>query len=247
MVDNSLVRMEGITKLFGRVAALRDVDFEVARGEVVGLVGDNGAGKSTLIKILSGVYPPSAGKLFWQGSEVRLKSPRAAMRLGVETIHQTGALVEGMDVKRNVFLGRELTKSFLGLRLLDLHRMGKEALQVVSGIGLRLRSADVEVSTLSGGQRQSVAIASAIYHKQELLILDEPTNNMSVRESRKILEMTRNLRDEGISSILISHNLNDVYPVSDRIYVLRNGKVLGVWRQEETSVDALCEAVMSEE
>lgn len=243
MSNECLVEMRDIWKSFGRVTALRGVNFEVHRGEVVGLVGDNGAGKSTLIKILSGVFPPDKGHILWEGKEINIRSPRHAMDLGIETIHQSGALIEAMSVKRNVFLGRELTKRFLGMRLLDLQRMREEALQCVTQVGLSLRSADIPVAALSGGQRQAVAIGTAIYHKQKLLILDEPTNNLSVRESKRVLEMTKRLRDEGISCILISHNMHDVYPVSDRIYVLRHGEVLGVWSQEEISVEKLIDFV----
>lgn len=238
-----LIRMKSIHKSFGKVKALYNVDFEIGLNEVVGLVGDNGAGKSTLIKILSGVYNPDRGDIYIEDTKVKLRSPGDALNLGIETIHQHAALVEGMDIKRNVFIGRELTKWYGFFKLLDLKKMGEMALECVSEIGLKIHSANINIEELSGGQRQAVAIASALYHKQRLLILDEPTNNLSIKESRKILEIIKSLKNQNISSIFITHSLHDVYPISDRIYVLKHGKNYGVWKKEDTTIEQITDMI----
>jgi len=244
--DVPLIKMENIHKSFGKIRALKDIEFEVRHAEVVGLVGDNGAGKSTLANILAGVYPPDRGKIYVEGIETKIRSPRNTLSLGIETIYQLTTLIEGMDIKRNVFLARELTKRFGPFQFLDLKRMGEEALQCISKIGLKIRSSDIDIKELSGGQRQAVAIASALYHKQKLLILDEPTNNLSIRESRKILELIVSLKEQGVSSIFITHNLHDVYPVADRICILRRGENCGVWDKEKTTIEEITRVIIQE-
>jgi len=235
-----LVEMINIHKWFSGVCALKGVDFAVRYGEIVGLLGDNGAGKSTLIKILSGFYPPDVGKIIFEGEERAFTSPREARALGIETIYQEAAMVPKMSVMRNIFMGRELSRlKIASLGYLDIARMEEESMKALEGVGLRLRSPHALVEELSGGQRQGVAIARAMYFKSKLVILDEPTNNLSVKESEKVLEFIRELKRQGISSIFISHNLYHVYPVADRIVVLSHGEKIGDYFKEETSVEEI--------
>ncbi|MDK2896877.1 MAG: simple sugar transport system ATP-binding protein [Candidatus Atribacteria bacterium] len=238
--DRYLVEMKNIHKWFSGVCALRGVDFAVGYGEIVGLVGDNGAGKSTLIKILSGFYPPDEGKIFFEGKEKHFSSPREVRKLGIETIYQEAAMVPKMSIMRNIFMGRELTRLKVGsVGYLDVPRMEEESMKALEGVDLRLRSPHALVDELSGGQRQGVAIARAMYFKSKLVILDEPTNNLSVKESQKVLEFIQELKKQGISSIFISHNLYHVYPVADRIVVLSHGEKIGDFRKEETSIEEI--------
>jgi len=244
MEQSALLEMVGIEKWYGRVRAVTGIDIAVGRDEVIGLVGDNGAGKSTLIKVLSGVYPPDSGKIFWEGKEVRMESPRDAMRLGIETIYQEPALIDKVSIMRNIFMGREPTRPVGPLRWLSVGSMAKESVKALDGVGLELRSPHAIVEQLSGGQRQGVAIARAMYFKTKLMILDEPTNNLSVKESHKILDFVRDLKAQGIGSIFITHNLQHVYPVADRIIVLSHGAKIGDYRRADTSVDELTKLIV---
>jgi simple sugar transport system ATP-binding protein len=243
--DEPLVKMVNIHKWFGRVYALRGVDFYVNHGEVVGLVGDNGAGKSTLIKILSGVYPPDMGEIFFEGRRVSFKSPKDAIRLGIETLYQDIALVPQMNIPRNFFLGREIEKQLGPIKLLDLKKMGWESLKCLEAIGLKIANPKVSVENLSGGQRQGVALARAMYFKRKLLILDEPTNNLSVKETMKVLEYVRRLKEEGIASIFVTHNIHHVYAIADRIVILSHGKKVGDYLKDEISVDEIIQIIVS--
>jgi simple sugar transport system ATP-binding protein len=243
--NEPLVKMVNIHKWFGRVYALRGVDFYVNHGEVVGLVGDNGAGKSTLIKILSGVYPPDMGEIFFEGRRVSFKSPKDAIRLGIETLYQDIALVPQMNIPRNFFLGREIEKQLGPIKLLDLKKMGCESLKCLEAIGLKIANPKVSVENLSGGQRQGVALARAMYFKRKLLILDEPTNNLSVKETMKVLEYVRRLKEEGIASIFVTHNIHHVYAIADRIVILSHGKKVGDYLKDEISVDEIIQIIVS--
>ncbi len=243
--NNYLVEMINIHKWFGGVCALKGVDFHVGYSEIVGLLGDNGAGKSTLIKILSGFFPPDEGKIFFEGKECHFASPHEARALGIETIYQEAAMVPKMSVMRNIFMGREPVKRKLGtIRLLDIPLMERESMRALEGVDLRLRSPHALVEELSGGQRQGVAIARAMYFKSKLVILDEPTNNLSVKESQKVLEFIKELKNQGISSIFISHNLYHVYPVADRIVVLSHGEKVGDFKKEETSIEEITKLIV---
>ncbi|BER92911.1 MAG: simple sugar transport system ATP-binding protein [Candidatus Atribacteria bacterium] len=243
--NNHLVEMINIHKWFGGVCALKGVDFHVGYREIVGLLGDNGAGKSTLIKILSGFFPPDEGKIFFEGKECHFTSPREARALGIETIYQEAAMVPKMSVMRNIFMGREPIKYKLGtVRLLDIPFMERESMRALEGVDLRLRSPHALVEELSGGQRQGVAIARAMYFKSKLVILDEPTNNLSVKESQRVLEFIKELKNQGISSIFISHNLYHVYPVADRIVVLSHGEKVGDFKKEETSIEEITKLIV---
>ena len=231
-----LVRLEGITKRFGGVTALDAVDVEVGRAEILGLVGDNGAGKSTLIKVLSGAYQPDGGRIVFDGDEVRITNPGVAKTIGIETVYQDLALVDTLDAAGNIFLGRELLRFRFGpVRVLDQSAMQERAEELLERLGLTLPSLGAEVGGLSGGQRQSVAISRALYTDPKLVILDEPTSALAVKEAERVLELTRNLRDQGISVILISHTLSDVFETTDRIVVLHRGHKVAELVTSETS------------
>jgi len=243
--ETPLVQMVNIHKWFGRVYALKGVDFTVGYNEIVGLVGDNGAGKSTLIKILSGVYSPDEGEIYCDGKRVDFSSPKDAIKAGIETLYQETAVVNEMNIMRNIFMGREPVRRFGPIRWLDVKKMARESIRALEGVGLHLRSPLTLVKELSGGERQGVTIARAMYFKTKLLILDEPTNNLSVKESRKVLQFVRDLKNQGISSIFITHNLYHVYPVADRIVVMSHGKKVGDFKKEKTSVEELIRLIVS--
>lgn len=238
--------IEGIKlcKWFGRVAALKDVDITIERGKVVGLVGDNGAGKSTLIKILSGVHRPDSGELWFEGKKVELNSPRDARKLGIETVYQDLALVETMSIARNFFLGAEPKIRFGFFNLLDGRKMRQATEKMLRDIGITVRSAHQEVSTLSGGERQAIAIGRTMHFGGKVLILDEPTSALSVHETNKVLSYIDEARNRGLSVIFITHNLYHVYPVADKIIVLEHGRKVGDFRKEETSVEELIDIIV---
>jgi simple sugar transport system ATP-binding protein len=243
--NKALVEMRKIHKWFGSVRALEDVYFTVGRNEVVGLVGDNGAGKSTLIKILSGVYPPDEGEIYFEDKKVQFSSPRNAMKAGIETIYQQTALVDVMNVMRNVFMGREPVRRIGPIGWLKIKNMTQESAKALEKVDLHLRSSSTLVGELSGGQRQGVAIARAMYFKTKLLILDEPTNNLSVKESRKVLQFIEDLKNQNVSSIFITHNLYHVYPVADRITILAHGKKIGEFTEDKPSIEELIKVMIS--
>jgi len=243
---DALVRCEALEKWYGGVHALKSVDFHAESGEIVGLVGDNGAGKSTLIKVLSGAHPPDGGRIFIEGEAVQLRTPREAMALGIETIYQYTAMVPAMSIARNMFIGREpLTRFRIGpFGLMDRRTMVEHATRSLSNIDLTERSPDTPVEELSGGQRQSVAIARAMYFKSKLLILDEPTNHLSVKETNKVLDYVISLKDQGIGSIFISHNLHHIFPIADRIVAMARGEKIADIMKSDTSIDELTELIV---
>lgn len=230
-----LVDMRGIKKSFGKVRALKGVDFSVNRAEVVGLLGDNGAGKSTLIKVLVGYYQPDEGEIYFEGKRVRFSSPREARELGIETVYQDLALVNLMPLWRNFFLGRELVCELGPIRWLDRKRMRKIALEALADIGISVRNVDDTVAFLSGGERQAVAIARAIHFGAKLLILDEPTAALSVGETKKVLEHILEAKRRGISVIFITHNIYHVYEVADRLVILERGEKIGEYKKEHVT------------
>lgn len=232
-----VVSMQHIGKNFGGVTALIDVDLDAYAGQVLAIVGDNGAGKSTLIKILTGVYQPSSGSITLDGKPLAMNSHSDAIALGIDAVYQTLALADHLDPASNMFLGCELTKSFMGVTYLDNKTMRKEAERVLfERLGVKLRSMDVATESLSGGQRQAVAIARAVYHSDlRVLVMDEPTAALGPQETARTLELIKVLRDEGLTVILISHSLDDVFAVSDRIQIMRRGRNAGVVRTSDSS------------
>jgi simple sugar transport system ATP-binding protein len=234
-MNNDLLMLEKITKKFGGIVALKDISLRVARGEIIGLVGDNGAGKSTLAKIIVGYYKPDSGKIFFEGREVMFSSPQEARRAGIEIVYQDMALVDYMSIYRNIFLGREIGRGFGPIKLLDKKSMRRAALNLIREIGISDKNPDTPVSKLSGGERQAIAIARAVYFGAKLVIFDEPTSALSVRETQNVLRLIRNLKERGIASIVISHNIHHVYSISDRIVVLEKGnKILDMPRESTT-------------
>ena len=224
---DELVRMQHIDKFFGRVQALNDVNFTVNKNEIVGLLGDNGAGKSTLIKILSGALRATSGDIFIHGKKVDMRDTTDAIAQGIETIYQDSALVPQLSIARNLFLGREPTKGPAFLSRMDQREMNDAARRLLKQVGI---SKDIPpttpISSLSGGERQAVAIARAMHFDSDLIILDEPTNNLGVEETQGVLRFVRNARDSGHSCVFIAHNIYHVFQVVDRIVVLRRGKVV---------------------
>jgi len=231
------IKMRGITKRFGGVTALDNVDLDAHGGEVLAIVGDNGAGKSTLIKVLTGVYQPTSGSMSLSNEPLQLNSHADAINLGIDAVYQTLALADHLDPAANMFLGSELTHRFLGLTFLDNKRMKKEAVRVLDErLGVVLKSMDVASESLSGGQRQAVAIARAVYHEDlRVLVMDEPTAALGPQETARTLRLIETLKSQGLAIILISHSLDDVFEVSDRIFVMRRGKNVGCVVTKETS------------
>jgi simple sugar transport system ATP-binding protein len=226
-VSEDLVRLEHVDKWYGRVQALEDVSFSIRPNEIVGLLGDNGAGKSTLIKIISGVTPLSSGAIYFHGKKVDIRNTNDAIALGVETIYQDSALVTQLSIARNLFLGREPLKGPAILNRMDKRFMEDVAERLMGEVGLTKKiPPKTPISSLSGGERQAVAIARAMYFDSELIILDEPTNNLGVAETQGVLRFVRNARDSGHSCIFIAHNIHHVFQVVNRIVVLRRGRVV---------------------
>jgi len=241
-----ILEMIGISKTFGAVTALVDVTIKLRKGEVLALVGDNGAGKSTLIKILSGFHHPDSGRIVYQGREVRFGSPRDARAQGIETVYQDLALINDLSVYHNMFVGREYHKRILGLKLLDNKKMRDLARTYLDTLGIEVPSVDSLVELLSGGQRQSVAVARSIYSSPTILVLDEPLAALGVREGAHVLGLIQNLRRQrDVSIILIVHNYNQVFEVCDRINFLHSGEVVLDASTSETSEEELIRIVKS--
>jgi simple sugar transport system ATP-binding protein len=241
-VTTPIIAVAGLSKWYSGVHALKGVSLDIRPGEAVGLVGDNGAGKSTLIEILSGVHEPDAREIRIEGRPVRIRNPKDAMRLGIETIYQSTAMVPSMSIARNLFIGREpLRRSLLGLGLLDQARMREESVAAIAGVDLHLRSPDALVGELSGGQRQGVAIARAMHFKSKVLILDEPTNHLSVKETNKVISFVRGLKDQGVTGLFISHNMHHVFQSCDRVVAMARGEIVFDRPVAETSIDEVQE------
>ncbi len=226
-MTGELIRIDHLSKFYGRVQALDDVSLTIHENEIVGLLGDNGAGKSTLIKIISGVTPISSGDIYIRGQKVSINSTNDAIQHGIETIYQDSALVNQLSIARNLFLGREPVRGPSFLNRMDSSLMNSEAKRLMAEVGI---TKDIPATTpilaLSGGERQAVAIARAMYFDSDLIILDEPTNNLGVAETQGVLRFVRNARDSGHSCIFIAHNIHHVFQVVDRIVVLRRGQVV---------------------
>ena len=240
-----ILNAQSVHKHFGGLVALKGVDFQVARGEVVALLGDNGAGKSTLIKCISGVYRPEGGQITFNGHEITGHSPSSIRDAGIETIYQDLALAENLDVGANVFLGKEKKRKILGfIRVTDDEYMRQEASKVLDRLDIHIPSLKQRLVNLSGGQRQAVAIARAIYWNAKLVIMDEPTAALGVPEQRKVLALVRSLRDQGIPVILISHTMTDVLEVADRCVVMRRGRVAANLPQGQFDAEILVKHIV---
>jgi ABC-type sugar transport system ATPase subunit len=226
VAEEPLLRLRGVSKSFGAVHAIADIDLDVVAGQVTALAGDNGAGKSVLIKCVAGIHTPDSGELLWQGKPVHIRTPREAAALGIETVHQDLALCDNLDIVQNMFLGRETVRHLS----LDEEKMETAATETLSGLAVTtVRSVRQLVASLSGGQRQSVAIAKAVLWNSKLVIMDEPTAALGVAQTTMVLNLVHQLAERGLAVIIISHNMNDVFEVADRIAVLRLGRLVGVW------------------
>jgi D-xylose transport system ATP-binding protein len=239
--EQHLLELRGVQKSFGAVRALQGVDFYADKGQVMALVGDNGAGKSTLIKCVAGIYTIDDGDVLWEGQEVTIHGPKDAARLGIEVVYQDLALADNLDVVQNMFLGRETRST---LRRLDEAKMEKEALDTLDDLSVTtIQSVRQQVAGLSGGQRQSVAVAKAVLWNSQLVILDEPTAALGVAQTRQVLDLVKRLAEQGLGVVIISHNMSDIFEVADYITVLRLGQNVGVYKRTETTQRDVVEAI----
>jgi D-xylose transport system ATP-binding protein len=239
--ETPILQLRGISKSFGSVQALTDVDFEVRRGEVMALVGDNGAGKSTLIKCVAGIHAADSGEILFDGKPVHISSPKDASKLGIEIVYQDLALSDNLDVVQNMYLGREERDWLWRLNEPLMEQRTAETLRSLSVT--TIRSIRQPVASLSGGQRQSVAVAKAVQWNSKVVILDEPTAALGVAQTRQVLELVKRLVDQGLAVVLISHNLHDVFEVATRITVLRLGRDVGVYEREKTTQQEVVQAI----
>ena len=237
--------VRGVSKSFGHVKALSDVSFDVMPGEVVGLLGDNGAGKSTLIKTLCGVHKPDTGGFVWEGEEVIFDSPRHAMATGISVVYQDLAVIPILSIYRNIFLGREaeVCRKVAGISFMLKDKAKAIAAQALTGLGIHVPDVESPVAVLSGGERQSISLARAVHFQHNLLILDEPTAALSLKETAKVLGYVDEARRKGVSVIIITHNLSHAWQVSDRFVVLYHGGVADTVRKDEVDLDDLADLI----
>ena len=235
------LELRGISKSFGSVQALREVDFEVRDGEVMALVGDNGAGKSTLIKCVAGIYSIDDGQILFDGKPVTIHGPKDAAKLGIEVVYQDLALCDNLDVVQNMYLGREDHDPLFRLREAPMEQRTTETLKSLAVT--TIRSVRQPVATLSGGQRQSVAVARAVMWNNRVVFLDEPTAALGVAQTRQVLDLVMRLREQGLAVVIVSHNLNDVFEVADRITVLRLGRNVGVYERAAVTQQDIVQAI----
>jgi len=242
VTDTPILELKGVSKSFGAVQALYEVDFHVSRGEVMALVGDNGAGKSTLIKCIAGIYPFDEGEVVFAGEHVNIHGPRDSARLGIEVVYQDLALADNLDVVQNMFLGREeLTGPLRSLDEITMERRANDTLATLSVT--TIRSVRQTVAGLSGGQRQSVAVAKAVMWNSKVVILDEPTAALGVAQTRQVLDLVKRLGEQGLAVVLISHNLHDIFEVADNITVLRLGQNVGEYKRKDVTQTQVVEAI----
>jgi D-xylose transport system ATP-binding protein len=244
-----VLEMRGISKRFGAVQALTDVNFNVFAGEVVGLVGDNGAGKSTLVKCIAGINPIDSGTIHFEGQQVNINGPRGALALGISTVYQDLALCDNLDVVANLYLGREELKALVPhlVETLDEVPMEKRAISVLRGLSVSIPSVRTLIASLSGGQRQSVAVARSVMWKPKLVLLDEPTAALGVAQTRQVLDLIARLREQGLAVVVISHNLEDVFSVVNRIAVLRLGRNAGTFDVRNVTHEQVVAAITGAE
>jgi ABC-type sugar transport system ATPase subunit len=232
-----------ISKRFGRVQAIANITLQLERGEILALVGDNGAGKSTLIKVLAGALKKDSGEIFLDSRKVELENPMHAKTLGIEAVYQDLSLINYLNVYQNLFLGRELQKRFGFFKILDQRKMEQLAIEKLQTLGVKVKSCREWVLRLSGGQRQSVAVAKAASFGKKIVILDEPTAALGVEEAHHVLQIVRELKNKGASIIIITHNMEHAFSVADRFLVIRLGSVVGVRRKSETNIDEIVKMI----
>lgn len=244
MSNTPLLTVENVSKRFGGTLASNSLSLELFEGEVLALAGDNGAGKSTLIKMIAGVYQPDSGDMKYKGESIANRTPQEVRDLGIETIYQDLALADNLDVGVNIFLGRERMKRVFGIPVLDRKGMREASKGALSHLGIELNDLSMPVRYLSGGQRQAIAISRAVYWQAKVLIMDEPTAALGVPEQREVKELIKRLQNEGVAIIFISHNLNDIFEVSDRILVLERGRKAGERLIGDTNEDEVVAMMM---
>ena len=246
MDNGNIIECNKLNKWYSGVHALKDFNLSIKKDSVVGLIGDNGAGKSTLIKILSGAHKADSGQVFFEGNEVKFRSTKEAMNLGIETIYQYSALIPEMSIARNIFIGREQISYKIGsLGIMKRKEMDVAAMNALNDVELHLRSPETPVNQLSGGERQGVVIARAMYFKSKLLILDEPTNHLSVKETSKVLRFVEGLKQQGVTSIFITHNLSHIFPIADHLCVMARGEKIADMEKKDTNIEELTDLLVN--
>ena len=246
MKNGNIIECNKLNKWYSGVHALKDFNLNIQKDSVVGLIGDNGAGKSTLIKILSGAHKADSGQVFFEGDEVKFRSTKEAMNLGIETIYQYSALIPEMSIARNIFIGREQVSYKIGsLGIMKRKEMDAAAMAALNNVELHLRSPETPVNQLSGGERQGVVIARAMYFKSKLLILDEPTNHLSVKETSKVLRFVEGLKKQGVTSIFITHNLSHIFPIADHLCVMARGEKIADMEKKDTTIEELTDLLVN--
>lgn len=245
-MKREILRAEKITKGFDKIFALKNVSFTIYEKEIIGLVGDNGAGKSTLLNILAGLFPPDEGKIYLEGKQVQFSSPIDARKKGIEIVYQYGNLVEGMNIYQNFFLGREIIKKIGFIKVLDKEKMKKISERILNEIGIR-KSSEELISSLSGGQRQAVALGKVFHFGTKVLLLDEPTRNLSLKEVDRSLKRIQTIRDKtNICIVFVTHNIRHIFPIADRIIVLDRGEKICDKRTKDTTLDEIAELIAKE-
>jgi len=246
MKNGNIIECSKLNKWYSGVHALKNFNLSIIKDSVVGLIGDNGAGKSTLIKILSGAHKADSGQVFFEGNEVKFRSTKEAMNLGIETIYQYSALIPEMSIARNIFIGREKISYKMGsLGIMKRNEMDIAAMKALNDVELHLRSPETPVNQLSGGERQGVVIARAMYFKSKLLILDEPTNHLSVKETTKVLRFVEGLKKQGVTSIFITHNLSHIFPIADHLCVMARGEKIADMEKNDTTIEELTDLLVN--
>ena len=240
-MNDSILALNNVSQYFGSVIALQHIDMQIKLGEIHCLLGDNGAGKSTLIKTLAGVHSPSEGEFLYQGKSLKLNSPKDALNLGIATVYQDLALVPLMSVTRNFFLGREITKGKGIFKSFDVDKANKIAVDGLQEMGIKVRDPEQSIETMSGGEKQCLAIARAIYFGAKVLILDEPTAALGVKQSAKVLKVIAKAKARGLAVVLVTHNVHHAYPIADRFTLLNRGKSLGTFLKKEVSREQVLE------
>jgi simple sugar transport system ATP-binding protein len=244
MTEENVLEVRNLSKSFGAVQALLNVSFTVGKSEIVGLVGDNGAGKSTIINLLMGVYQPDGGEIFFEGKRVTFGSPRDSRATGIEPVYQNTAVVDLMNLWRNFYLGREVTKSFGPFSVLDKKEMKKKSIEMMWDIGVHVREADESVQYMSGGERQSLCIGRCMEFSGKLLLLDEPTAALSLKETDKVLKFAESVREKGLSEIIVDHNIIHIYPIVDKFVVMGRGRKVTELRKTDVSAEDVIGTLM---
>jgi simple sugar transport system ATP-binding protein len=244
MTQENVLEVRNLSKSFGAVQALSNVSFTVGKSEIVGLVGDNGAGKSTIINLLMGVYQPDEGEIYFEGKRVIFDSPRASRATGIEPVYQNTAVVDKMNLWRNFYLGREVTRSSGPFGVLDKKEMKKKSIEMMWDIGVHVREADESVQYMSGGERQSLCIGRCMEFSGKLLLLDEPTAALSLKETDKVLKFAASVREKGLSEIIVDHNIVHIYPIVDRFVIMERGRKVTELRKTDVSAEDVIGTLM---